>query len=1040
MQTFPRLALGSLLSLALGACGGGSPEPGGGAAAQSQGTLVVTLQDTPVDHAEHVFVTVARVEVFRTTSEGEVRETVVDTPAQYDLLELQHGVSAVLGSSSLEAGEYHAIRLIIAADSRSDIDSLPAAELKNHIVIDGTAYALVVPSGAQTGIKLQHDFTLSDDAITVLSLDFDVRRSVHQRGHQPVFNLRPVVRMIDTIVSGRISGTVTTADASPLPDGALVSAQQGGVEVASAFVDAATGAYLLGPLLAGTYDLVASAPGFGFAARLGVEVVAQQESAGNDFALTPAASGQIDGTLTAATTLLDAVLVMLRWEGFVVASAAPDLLTGEYTFGAVPEGTYSVEVVVDGSVIAAPAHGRGGLHHRSRPDPALTRPYRARVDSPSFRSQPNPRPAAAPPPPRVVQRAPRRRRCSLRPPSLRGALARRLPAPVAGFAGFLAAFVGSPSERLSAAASLASRRARAGGIDMPWRSSRDASSYFPLPLRRGSIPSSRCPRRKMNSTRSSSARITTAGPFERKTRLPHLMASSKGAALRTAAQSASTSVRRQPSRAATKACGFAAGEIFFMGAMPEASRPARQILWCPGSAFFPTTPGATIPWHPPTETVPLAYTERGHGAPILLIHGFPFSGAMWHPVAELLAREGRRVLLPDLRGFGASTGTPPTGLAGHADDLVAWLDALGLREPLPWVGFSMGGYVALEAWRRHPERIGRLGLVDTRAGPDDEAGRAGRLATALRVEREGSVVVADAMLPKLFASASSTELRVAAHTAMKASLPQGVAAALRAMAARADSRPTLATIRVPTAVVVGAEDAITPPAEARGAGAGHRERAPPRDPGRWPHGPGRAAPGRLTYPRRTPLRIEPGDVLRNFVRVACWAYRASTYRARVDSPAFRRLSVVAGGPRRPVRALAAERMENRPWLGTRALAREGVRADLGGGAAGLDGEVAGVGIDEPRVLAVGAVLLGGGEPHAGARAGGGVEREPVVLGEAERRGLGARAHVHAAFAPLLGREDDQVLAHLDVAARGRSPPRASPAGCAAPSGRAGRRC
>jgi pimeloyl-ACP methyl ester carboxylesterase len=211
----------------------------------------------------------------------------------------------------------------------------------------------------------------------------------------------------------------------------------------------------------------------------------------------------------------------------------------------------------------------------------------------------------------------------------------------------------------------------------------------------------------------------------------------------------------------------------------------------------------------------LSVTAYGEGSAVLLLHGFPFTGAMWEPVARLLARLGRRVLVPDLRGFGASTGVPAEALRDHADDLVGVLDALELHEPVPWIGFSMGGYIALEAWRRHPGRIGRLGLVDTRAGPDDDTARAGRLATALRVEKEGSAVVADAMLPKLFSPQTTAPRRASHHAAMKAAAPLHVAAALRAMAGRADSRPLLATISVPTVVVVGADDVITPPAEAQ---------------------------------------------------------------------------------------------------------------------------------------------------------------------------------------------------------------------------------
>ena len=212
----------------------------------------------------------------------------------------------------------------------------------------------------------------------------------------------------------------------------------------------------------------------------------------------------------------------------------------------------------------------------------------------------------------------------------------------------------------------------------------------------------------------------------------------------------------------------------------------------------------------PVPGASLRVRDFGSGAPILLIHGFPFSSEMWIPVAERIAAEDRRVLVPDLRGFGGSTGEPAQGMGTYADDLAALLGGMGVRGAIPWVGFSMGGYVALEAWRRHAARISALALVDTRATPDDEKARAGRHETATKVDKAGSKVVADAMLAKLFAPAAPEKLRTSVHASMTAAPPAAVAAALRAMASRADSTATLATIRVPVLVLVGQDDAITP--------------------------------------------------------------------------------------------------------------------------------------------------------------------------------------------------------------------------------------
>jgi 3-oxoadipate enol-lactonase len=189
---------------------------------------------------------------------------------------------------------------------------------------------------------------------------------------------------------------------------------------------------------------------------------------------------------------------------------------------------------------------------------------------------------------------------------------------------------------------------------------------------------------------------------------------------------------------------------------------------------------------------------------------------MWDAQAAALA-DSHQVIRFDCRGFGGSP--PGDGLLTMeriADDAAGVLDRLGVASAVVG-GVSMGGYAAFAMLRRHPERIHALVLADTRAGPDSPEARAGRAAQAEKVRREGAAAIADAVLPKLLGATSHRErpeLVARVRRTIEANPPRGIADALAGLAARADSTPTLREIRVPTLVVVGEEDVITPLADA----------------------------------------------------------------------------------------------------------------------------------------------------------------------------------------------------------------------------------
>jgi 3-oxoadipate enol-lactonase len=219
--------------------------------------------------------------------------------------------------------------------------------------------------------------------------------------------------------------------------------------------------------------------------------------------------------------------------------------------------------------------------------------------------------------------------------------------------------------------------------------------------------------------------------------------------------------------------------------------------------------------------IKLAYSDSGLGQPVvLLVHGYPLNRSMWDPQLGSLRAAGARVIAPDLRGFGASDAGPRGALTmeQHADDLAALLAALQIHEPVVYCGLSMGGYVGLAFWRRHPERVRAFVFMDTRATADTEEGRQNRFALAERAEALGSPEPAlETMLPRFFSpSMASGALPEQLATGMiRSSSARAVADGARGLAARPDSRDLLPTIDVPALVIVGEHDALTPPADSQ---------------------------------------------------------------------------------------------------------------------------------------------------------------------------------------------------------------------------------
>ena len=215
------------------------------------------------------------------------------------------------------------------------------------------------------------------------------------------------------------------------------------------------------------------------------------------------------------------------------------------------------------------------------------------------------------------------------------------------------------------------------------------------------------------------------------------------------------------------------------------------------------------------DGVEIAYDDVGTGVPVAFVHGFPHNRTLWAPQVGALV-DRARCIAPDLRGFGESSKHGPFTIDQFADDIAMLLRGLGIERAVV-AGLSMGGYVAFALWRRHRSLVRGLVLADTRAGADTDDARAKRRALVDVARTRGAGAVADGQITGMLGKTTRDKrpaLIDEVHRMLESAPVEGIVGALEAMMARVDSTDTLATIDVPTLVVVGDEDVLTPPSEA----------------------------------------------------------------------------------------------------------------------------------------------------------------------------------------------------------------------------------
>jgi 3-oxoadipate enol-lactonase len=201
------------------------------------------------------------------------------------------------------------------------------------------------------------------------------------------------------------------------------------------------------------------------------------------------------------------------------------------------------------------------------------------------------------------------------------------------------------------------------------------------------------------------------------------------------------------------------------------------------------------------------------GRPIVLIHGFPFSHEMWIPQISLLTKS-YRVIAYDVRGLGkSSVGDAQYTFEYLVDDLIGLLDRLDIEKAV-LCGLSMGGYIALRAAERNPERLSGLILADTQARADSNEAKLKRTAAIIAVKTNGLGAYAEVFMKTAFAKQSFTEKTDAVDAirrVIESNSAAGITNALVALATRTDTTESLRNIEVPTLILVGEYDELTPP-------------------------------------------------------------------------------------------------------------------------------------------------------------------------------------------------------------------------------------
>jgi 3-oxoadipate enol-lactonase len=217
------------------------------------------------------------------------------------------------------------------------------------------------------------------------------------------------------------------------------------------------------------------------------------------------------------------------------------------------------------------------------------------------------------------------------------------------------------------------------------------------------------------------------------------------------------------------------------------------------------------------EDITISFDDFGKGEiPIIFIHGFPFDKSSWQPQIAFL-KKTHRVIAYDIRGFGASISNgEPESIGLFSNDLIKFMDALAIKKAIV-CGLSMGGYILLNAVHRFSDRFEAIILSDTQCIADTEAAKEKRSQAITQIEAEGLQGFTEGFIKNVFCQNSLENKQDLVETIKNVILKTSqrtVVGTLAALAQRSEMCASLNGITVPTLIICGKEDIVTPPIQA----------------------------------------------------------------------------------------------------------------------------------------------------------------------------------------------------------------------------------